>query len=131
MPVIEIAVATIGGIFLLLGKRVDNHMKRREKIADADSKAKAIERREEQTFRRTIEVKHTRLFEAFIEEQRKAAAAFEGIHSSVSRIGDEIKEMKDENRDYRNNIFSRIEDLEKKTSLHDGLLAKGSYKSDQ
>ncbi len=131
MPVIEIVVAIIGGVFVLLGKRVDNHMKRREKIADADSKTKAIERREELIFRRTSEVKHTRLIEAFIEEQKKAAVTFEGIHRSVSRIGDEIKEMKDENRDYRNNIFSRIEDLEKKTSLHDGLLAKGSYKSDQ
>jgi hypothetical protein len=131
MPVIEVVVAIIGGVFVLLGKRVDNHIKSREKIAEADSKAKAIERREELTFRQTSEVKHTRLFEAFIEEQRKAAVAFEGIHSSVSRIGDEIKEMKDENRDYRNKMFSRIEDLEKKTSLHDGLLAKGSYKSDQ
>ncbi len=118
----EIAVALIGGVFLLLGKRVEEGVKRREEVKKKENEAKAVERREELAFRQTNELKYTKLFEAFIEERQNAAVAFEGIHQSITRIGDELKDMKEENREYRVSVFNRIEDLEKKTSLHDGLL---------
>lgn len=117
---IELLINPItGGVFglasLIIGKRLDSHLK-----GIAEAKAEGI--KQEVIYRSKVEERHDKLFEAFIEEQRKAAVAFEGIHRSVAHIGSELAEMRKETHSFRSEIFSRINHLEGITSRHEGIL---------
>ena len=117
---IELLVNPIaGGIFgligLIIGKRLDSRFK-----AIAEEKAEA--QRQETIYKHKLDERHNRLFESFVVEQQKAAVAFEGIHRSVTHIGEELAEMRLETRLFRSEIFTRINHLEDITSRHEGML---------
>lgn len=117
-----------GGIFglvsLVVGKRLDKHFK-------AVAEAKAEANRQENEYKRNLDERHNRLFEAFVDEQKKAAVAFEGIHKSVTHIGQELAEMRRETREFRTEIFSRINHLEEITARHEGILLHIDKTSDR
>jgi hypothetical protein len=126
---IELLVNPItGGIFgligLIIGKRLDSRLK-------AKSEAKAEAQRQEISYKRKLDERHNTLFEAFVIEQKKAAVAFEGIHTSVTHIGQELAEMRVETRTFRSEIFSRINHLEDITSRHEGMLLQMDKKQDR
>jgi hypothetical protein len=110
-----IATGIFGLISLVVGKRLDSHLK-------GIAEAKAEVTKQELVYKHTLDARHNKLFEAFIAEQQKAAVAFEGIHKSVTHIGDELAEMRVETREFRSEIFSRINHLEDITSRHEGML---------
>lgn len=117
---IELLVNPVaGGIFgligLIVGKRLDSRLK---EIAEAKAEAN----RQEISYKHKLDERHNKLFEAFVSEQQKAAVAFEGIHKSVTHIGEELAEMRLETRLFRSEIFSRINHLEDITSRHEGIL---------
>ena len=110
-----IAAGVFGLISLVVGKRLDNHLK-------GIAEAKAEANKQEANYKHRLEERHNKLFEAFVSEQQKAAVAFEGIHRSVTHIGEELAEMRLETRSFRSEIFSRINHLEDITSRHEGIL---------
>lgn len=117
---IELLINPItGGIFglvsLIVGKRLDSHLK-------AVAEAKAEAHKQEIVYKHKLDERHNKLFEAFIVEQQKAAVAFEGIRKSVAHIGEELAEMRLETREFRTEIFTRINHLEDLTSRHEGIL---------
>lgn len=119
-PLIELLInpvtAGIFGVFsLIIGKRLDSHLKGVEET-------KAEQRKQEISYKHQLDERHNKLFEAFVVEQKKAAVAFEGIHQSVTHIGQELAEMRLETRTFRSEIFSRINHLEDITSRHEGIL---------
>jgi hypothetical protein len=117
---IELLVNPVaGGIFgligLIIGKRLDSRLK---EIAEA----KAEIARQEISYKHKLDERHNKLFESFVTEQQKAAVAFEGIHKSVTHIGEELAEMRLETRLFRSEIFTRINNLEDITSRHEGII---------
>ena len=117
---IELLVNPIaGGIFgligLIIGKRLDSRLK---EIAEA----KAEIAKQEISYKHKLDERHNKLFESFVMEQQKAAVAFEGIHKSVTHIGEELAEMRLETRLFRSEIFTRINNLEDITSRHEGII---------
>ena len=112
-----VATGILGLISLVVGKRLDSHLK-------GIAEAKAEVTKQELVYKHTLDARHNKLFEAFIAEQQKAAVAFEGIHKSVTHIGDELAEMRVETREFRSEIFSRINHLEDITSRHEGMLSQ-------
>lgn len=109
-----VTAGVFGLISLIIGKRLDNHLK-----GIAEAKTEANKTRIE--YKRRLDERHNKLFEAFITEQQKAAVAFEGIHKSVEHIGEELAEMRVETRSFRTEIFARLNHLENITSRHEGI----------
>jgi len=93
--------------------------------------AKAEVQKERISYKHKLDERHNKLFESFVVEQQKAAVAFEGIHKSVTHIGQELAEMRLETRSFRTEIFSRINHLEDITSRHEGVLLQMTKTQDR
>ena len=106
-----IAAGVFGLITLLVGHRIDHSFK----IA-RDERNAAKEHRE------AIDRRHAELFEAFVTGQANATIAFEGIHSSVNHIGEELAEMRVESKEYRVEMTRRVQLLETMAAKHDAQI---------
>jgi len=119
-----ITAGVFGLVSLIIGKRLDSHFK-------AVAVAKAEVQKERISYKHKLDERHNKLFESFVVEQQKAAVAFEGIHKSVTHIGQELAEMRLETRSFRTEIFSRINHLEDITSRHEGVLLQMTKTQDR
>jgi len=115
----SLAVAVTTGVFgiisIVLGKRIDTAIK-----YNTELKAKEQEKAAEQRVR--MDQRLNKLFEAFINEQRNVAVGFEGLNVNVNHIHSALKEMAEESRAYRVEIFRRLSALEQTTAKHEGML---------